>query len=289
MKLISPFVSSVLIPLIISLPLPARAAISAEASGDSASSLQIRVTNPEPGHPTGVCPNGFLINVADANNSPVVDAAVALRLPSTDPTGVFSDGSHSTVAYTGKSGSACVTGMRWTASSGEVEVRVTATKGSSHAGILVIQPLGPPAPAELPVSAPALSEPVLVAPTPAGLPMPPPPPPLAEVRTPKAARPVPGTLAPAAPIPHVQISVPREAAPKSDPPLASPEPSVSVTHTSASQLHRGGKAKWILIAAVAVGAAAGAGLAMKGKSSSGGSSAAGGLTVGSPSVSIGHP
>jgi len=70
-------------------------------------------------------------------------------------------------------------------------------------------------------------------------------------------------------------------------PLDQKPPTVSVTganHGAASH----SKAKWFVIAAIAIGAGAGLALAGKGKSSSS-TSPTTQLSIGTPSISVGHP
>ena len=70
---------------------------------------------------------------------------------------------------------------------------------------------------------------------------------------------------------------------------AKTEPSVTVRNDSRAAVGHSGKAKWLVLAAVAV--AAGAGLAMAGKSKSSSATATPtpGISIGAPTVSVGHP
>jgi hypothetical protein len=202
----------------------------------------------------------------------VADAAIAFRLPDADPTGIFSDGTHSAVAYTDQTGRAKITGIQWNATPGAVAIRVTATKGTAHAGILIQQTLAPiriDTPAPLPSHTMHEALPSAVAP----LPLP-------------AAPPVGTQPATKAAAPEQLATVPSVDAP---PPPRISEPAVSVTNSPTGASKHSGKTKWIILAAVAA-AAGGAGVAMMGKKSSGGSAATPpGISIGAPGISIGHP
>ena len=84
---------------------------------------------------------GLTVHVTDGNGSPVSDAAIAVRLPDSEPSGLFSDGSRSAVVYTDAAGSARINGIQWNTSPGVVPIRITATNGDRHAGILWEQTL----------------------------------------------------------------------------------------------------------------------------------------------------
>src|SRR3954453_15097587 len=85
--------------------------------------------------------NGLTLQVVDGNGAGVADAAVAVRLPDSGPSGLFSDRSHSAVAYTDAAGSAHISGIQWNSTSGAFSIRITATKGESHTGMLLEQSL----------------------------------------------------------------------------------------------------------------------------------------------------
>src|SRR6185437_13303670 len=83
------------------------------------------------------------VAVTDGRGAPVSNATVLFRLPSDAPTGIFSDGSRVAVIYTDLEGHASIKNIQWGASSGTAVVRVTASKGTTHAGLLVEQVLRP--------------------------------------------------------------------------------------------------------------------------------------------------
>ena len=150
-----------------------------------------------------------------------------------------------------------------------VALRVTATKGTAHAGILIQQML--PA-----VSSPgALALPVpqtltfALPPTTTPLPLAPP------IETEPLAK----TITPGQPATAT-------ASPVARPSIQNPEPAVSVTSASPGESKHSSKTKWIILAAVAAGAA-GAGIAMMGKKSSTPAPTGSGLSIGPPTVSVG--
>ena len=284
MRHLIPFFSIALIPLLVSAPLSAQVIEKPAASGNSseAPDLQIRVIAGYTGSASvnSQATGGFTVEVKTADGTPVADAAVALRLPDTEPTGAFPDDSHAMVAYTDQSGHARLAAVKWGSTPGVVAIRVTAVKGTAHAGLLVEENLS-----AAPVSS-AASEPRAL--TPPAIP-------LAEVSA---------SVAQAAALPVAEpVSLTKPAAPESQAasvPAAShtltpamaplkPAPSVSVTNSApqSSQTHSSHK-KWIIIGAIAAGA--GAGMAFAGHGKSGGStSQTPSLTIGAPSVSVGHP
>lgn len=282
MRFYTPVCSLFLAPILVVSPVLAQApavVVSAPSEIIVAPALQIQLLDAS-NRPVAALPrlaSGLSVAVTDAVGAAVNDAVVAFRLPDSGPTGLFPDGSHAAVAYTDQSGHAHVDGLSWVGQSGTVAIRITAVKGTAHAGILVQQEVAPEGSASF--SAPAT--PTL---EPANLP----------VATAALTLPALPAVLPSEPPPSVQISTlhPAELAPRA---LASPEPgiaeqpSVSVTNNTNTSVHSGGsKAKWYILAAVAAGAGVGAMMAMKGKSSSSSSSTSSAVSIGSPTVSIGH-
>src|SRR5438309_6963877 len=133
----TPGIPLVLIPCLAISPIWAQSVPTASDPNSQASNLELRVIEEPktPGAPFAP-PKKLTVQVQDENGRPVSDAAVAFRLPDSTLSGTFADGAHSAVAYTDASGTAHVDGIRWIASSGSVPVRITATKGSTHAGLL---------------------------------------------------------------------------------------------------------------------------------------------------------
>lgn len=253
MKSLSSFLSLVLIPLIAVLPI--RAQLSSAPAGTEAT-LQLRIVESSA--------NKFMVEVTEGASVPAAGAAVAFRLPDTDPAGTFADGSHGTVVYTDINGRAQVAGIRWNRSSGVANVRITAAKGAAHAGLIVEQPIAPnvvAVPVAKAVPQPAVAQPAVAQP---------------------GVLQSPAKIVKAEPIPVAHSGASTPIAP-------APPPSVSVTNTSASPGETAHSSKkWLVILLVAGAAGAGAAFAFKGKGASA-APAAPSLSIGNPSISIGHP
>lgn len=235
----------------------------------------------------------LVVEVTDQAGVPVPDVAVTFRLPEDGATGVFADGNRSSVIYTSKQGEAAVSGIRWGATPGTLSLRITAVKGSAHAGILAPQELivgartvaatvAPARTAPALISAPAAASKPIAAAEPSAETVAAPPPSAPRVSTqvtiltnPEKAKAEPVVRTAIAPLPTAA-----EAKPK-DPP--------AVAISSAPPGHGSGKAKWVLIGLIAAGAVAGVGFAMGGKSSTTAAVPVPGTSIGAPSVSIGHP
>lgn len=301
------FTALLLISLLVRLPLSAQPA---------ATGLQIRALSESADQ------NTLAIEVTDAQGVPVPDVAVTFRMPEDGPAGVFADGSRIAVVSTDTSGRAQVTEIRWTAA-GTVSVRVTATKGTAHAGILVERrpeskqelaatpkpsvkiaqaKIAPAPPIAAAVSKPAIAvqpaspqlrpaQPVAINSKPldqkAISPKPAP-------QEASAVPPSPATAEPSIEPPHVSItSVNRkQAIPgqlSSPSPAGAVEPSVAIT--GAGQRSHGGSKKWIILAVIAAGAGAGAAIMLsRGKSTPAAATAsASSVSIGAPSISIGAP
>ncbi len=281
MKYLTPFLPFVLIPLLVTAPLSAQIVENPAGSGNSSElqDLQIRVLGGDTGSASvnSDAGSGFTVEVTGSDGGPVVDAAVAVRLPDTEPTGVFADGSHATVSYTDQSGRARLAAVKWGNTPGVVAIRVTAVKGTAHAGVLIEKKLvATSAPSVAADPQPAAPMPIMTEPLPAAP---------AQIATTPQSIPVPKPATVQSPtantIPAAHALTPAAA------PLK-PQPAVSITSSvppgSQSHSHK----KWIVIAAIAAGA--GAGLAFAGRGKSSGSSApAPSLSIGSPTVSVGHP
>jgi len=268
MKSLSSFLSLVLIPLIAVSPIRAQLpapSTAAPAPAATEVTLQLRVLESSA--------NKFAVEVTDGAALPTAGAAVAFRLPDTDPTGTFADGSHAAVVYTDINGRAQITGIRWSQSSGVATVRITAAKGAAHAGLIVEQPI---APGVVPVSvAKVVPQPVVNQPgvNQPGVNQP-------GVNQPGVLQPPPTKTVKAEPIAIAHSGASTPVAP-------APPPSVSVTNASPGEQPHSSK-KWLVILLVAGAAGAGAAFAFKGKGASA-APAAPSLSIGNPSVSIGHP
>lgn len=275
MRLIPRFVSLLLTPILIIGPLSAQTATVSPASPSNAvfsPALQLRLVE---GHSAELAAGsralkGFVLELVDSNGVAVPDAAIALRLPDADPTGTFADGTHAAVAYTDQTGRAKIGGIQWNATPGVVAIRVTASRGTAHAGILIQQTLTS---ASLAAVAPVVSQ------TPAGAFSPA----TASVALPQAPPFDTQSMAKLTPPPQSATVTSRL---HSSSKLQYPEPGVSVTSASPGESKHSNKTKWIILLA-AVGAGAGIGVAMMGKKSPVSTAAATGISIGPPTVSVG--
>jgi hypothetical protein len=82
---------------------------------------------------------GIAIQVTDETGRPVDGATISFRLPDNGPTGAFANGSKTEIATTRPDGRASAWGMQWNRSPGLLEIRITAVKGQTRAGILCSQ------------------------------------------------------------------------------------------------------------------------------------------------------
>ena len=267
---------------------PLKAQLPSTASVPSPSGeLQIRILDSEGLHPLldSRQQKALSLQVTDEAGNGVADAAVAIRLPDSGPTGTFSDGSHSAVAYTDAFGHTTMSGIQWGNTAGVANVRITASKGSSHAGLLLEQTIGstvaatvPSGIAPVPQTLPSPMSVVLAAPPDQNRPV------VSSTTSNFTAR-TPSPLGrPVEPVSSERLLPGAGIAPA--------EPSVSITNDarlpSGQPNFHGSRTKWIVIAAIVAAAGAGtAGALMNKKSSS--SSSASSASVGAPSISIGNP
>jgi hypothetical protein len=281
MKLLSPFLSLFLIPLIITLPLPA------QTSAPEPGSLVLRLLPKSPAtvSVSSQTASGFTVEVTSADGHPVSDAAVAFRLPEDEPTGTFPDGLHAAVVYTNASGQAHSPAVHWGAVPGSASVRITAVKGPLHAGLLVAETLqattnptaanshaaNPLTPGTLPISAPQVV--VVSVPNPT---IPNPPAVTAPPVDPPALHPGVGK-----PVPKIADTTRSGASPA---PVA-PKPEVSITN--APEIHPHSNKKWLILAVIAVGAGVGVALAMKGKGPTTAAATTVASPIGTPTVTVG--
>jgi len=259
---------------------------------------------------------GYVVQVTDAAGTPVTGAAVALRLPEDGPTGHFPNGLRAWVAYSDQAGVARFPVIEWGDRAGAIEIHLTAAKGTSHSGFVIAQQIGPEHPsvsvvsvavekaAEAPAAKPEASDAnIAVQKTPAAVSVPKP----AAPSMPQiAVKTMPGTvskpLADTIPMNVTPMNVSRSgsSAPTDklhtltpDPPSASnpAEPTVSITNspTGAHGSHDSHTKRWLLLAAIGTGAGVGAMMAMKGHGgSSSGTASTTGVSVGTPTITVGH-
>jgi hypothetical protein len=103
--------------------------------------LQIRVTEGEAAvYSIGSrATKGVTIQVTDETGKPVDGATISFRLPDDGPGGTFANGSKTEIATTKPDGRAAAWGMQWNRTPGLVELRITAAKGQTRAGIVCPQ------------------------------------------------------------------------------------------------------------------------------------------------------
>jgi hypothetical protein len=292
MRSFSPFLAVLLTPLMVVSPLSAQLPVAAPGNAQvdaPAQDLQIRLleTDGFQGQTNSRSEKGFAVVVANASGQVVPNVAVVFRMPDNGPTGTFGDGTHATVAYTDDAGIARFRGIQWGGTEGLVAVRITASKGSSHAGMLLEHSLSQVVASAKQAPAPKLATASLTAPT-IALPQQP-----AETSAYVPAKPIPPPLSPGLPSGKSDAATTDLSAPRvtvTSPTATSQLPVVSVTAASPdTKIHSSSKTKWIVIAAVAAGAGIGAAMAMgKGKAGSS-TTPVPGVSIGAPTVSVGNP
>ena len=227
---------------------------------------------------------GIAVQVTNADGAPVSDAAVAFRFSSSGASATFADGSHSAVAYTDASGNAHVANFQWNEVPGAAALRITATKANSHAGLLIEQTLASAAAAPAPIATPipvpsTAAEAALPEEDGVGK---------HQIAPPAIMRSIGGSVAESAArsgIPSEYIGNPYH------PARLGLAPAISISNTGArdAEYHGSSKKKWIILG-IAAGVGAGIAVALlSGKSGSASTSAGSGVTVGTPTISIGRP
>lgn len=103
--------------------------------------LQIKVVEGESAvYPIGSrATRGITIQVTDESGRPVDNAIVSFRLPEDGASGSFANGTKTDIATTRPDGRASAWGMQWNRTAGMLEVRITAAKGATRAGIVCSQ------------------------------------------------------------------------------------------------------------------------------------------------------
>ncbi len=82
---------------------------------------------------------GITVQVTDETGRPVDGATVSFRLPEDGPSGAFASGGKTEIATTRPDGRASAWGMQWNRTAGLMEIRITASKGQTRAGIVCSQ------------------------------------------------------------------------------------------------------------------------------------------------------
>jgi hypothetical protein len=232
-------------------------------------------TSAEPGKPAE---QPLIVAVTDGQGAPVPSATVLFHLPAEGPTGVFSDGSRVSISYTDLTGQVAIKNIRWGTTPGTAVIRVTATKGSAHAGMLLEQVIGAGSGNAANIAhtdTPSKTQ-------------------TSKVQTSQVqpSKPQPGQPKSNSMQEPVLVASAPDAATVNTP---SEPPSVTINNNPNRQVTGasgvGSKKKWLWIG-LGVAAAAGAAIAFASKGSGSNSPSAPAstaTTVGSPTVSIGHP
>ena len=105
--------------------------------------LEIRLEDEGTAYAPGSRSPGLGILVRDELSRPVQDAVVTVKLPLDGAGGAFANGLTTEVVKTGSDGRAETSGVRWGRTAGNVEVKITAVKGTLRAGtVAAIQVAG---------------------------------------------------------------------------------------------------------------------------------------------------
>lgn len=82
---------------------------------------------------------GLAVLVTDETGKPVEGAIVSFQLPDSGPGGTFANGTHTEIVTTKADGLGSVWGMKWNATPGPFEIRITGSKDQARAGIVSAQ------------------------------------------------------------------------------------------------------------------------------------------------------
>jgi hypothetical protein len=292
------FLSLFLCPLVALTPIWAQS--TSAGGGEPAVEVPFHVhlvDEPGPAPTRSTSEKGYVVQVTNGTGAPVAGAAVALRLPEDGPTGRFANGLRAWVAYSDTAGIARFPVIQWGETGGLVELSVTAAKDTLHAGLTIAQQIGQEHPSasivSIPVEAASVAKPA------------PPPEPRIVIQTPE-----PGTVSmpladtvplSVSPLNTSQLDIPKAGSSGAsgphtltpNPPSAGKEdsaaPTVSITNSASGASGNSHKKLWLLVA-VGTGAGVGALMALKGAHGGGGSSttSSSGVSVGTPTISVGH-
>jgi hypothetical protein len=244
-------------------------------------------------HAAGAHAKPLTVEVTDATGRPVAGVRVSFQVPEEGPGGVFANGLRTDIAITGSNGLATEHGLQLNRVTGSFAIRITAAKDQMRAGTIARQSIGnadtSTDSADRKASVPASKDPA-----PAATPQPPAPPPPTIT--------MPGTTA-TGPVNVAAQQAPPAAIIKtaSEPPHGVPtiivtqKSAKSITEVGADSGHKSHK-KWIWIGLVAAGGAGAAFAASNMAAHSGPGAAAtaaglssSGVTIGTPTITIGKP
>jgi len=251
---------------------------------NGAVSLQLKVIEGEGAeYRTGSrASHGPTVLVTDESGKPVVNALVSFRLPEAGATGTFNSGLPTEIVTTGQDGRATVSGVQWNSNPGQVSLRITAMKDQARAGIITTLHLSDKLAA---VSESVRTQPDAVA---ANFEVAP------TKSTAEKFTAAPVKIEPVHASNEVTLATPKSIGTNSEmPPVTgealAPKPGSAGGEGVFTASH-GGYGKWILITAVVVGgAAAGLVFGMSKSSSPTPTTSVTGITIGSPTIIVGHP
>ena len=246
----------------------------------------------------------LVIEVSDGTGKGVEGARASFQLPEEGPGGVFSNGLRTDLAVTDSSGRATLRGLQVNTIAGPFNIRVTAAKDQSRAGIVVKQSIG----VEIAAADSAARKATQAAPV------------IATASNPEPANVVPEEVIPAKPKPPA--TVPVKAAIQANAPAAPAQPKVAAEspvsvgqsrparvptivitqRTSRSNSERGvasghkSHKRWVWIGILAAGGVAGAftGSSLGNAAGSHGASGMAGastaaISIGTPNITLGKP
>jgi hypothetical protein len=218
---------------------------------------------------------GLTVLVTDEAGKPVPNASVSFRLPDSGPSGLFSTGLRTEIVNTGADGRATIAGMQWNKTAGPIEIRITAVKDQARAGIITTEYLNDTAALLAVPKAASQTVPKAASQTA---------PKAAPQTAPKAALQATPQSAPQAE-PKTELQAATQAATQAEPKA----PTQASTDGVFKASHKS-KTKWLVIGAL-VGGAAAAGMVF-GQShgpAPGASTSPAGISIGTPSIIVGHP
>lgn len=248
---------------------------------NGAVSLQLKVLDGEGAEHRvgGRAAHAVTVLVTDEAGKPVENAVVSFRLPEAGPSGTFNSGLHTEIVTTGPDGRAVISSVQWNSNPGQVALRITAMKDQARAGIISTQYLSEKAAGEPEApKAEALTQNFEVIPAKGAV---------------EQFTSAPVKIAPVAHKADVDLATPKSltasnVAPAKTEELA-PKPDTAGGEGVFTASH-GGYGKWILIGAIVVGGlAAGLVLGASKSSSAAPATSATGISIGTPTIIVGHP
>ncbi len=128
--------------------------------------LQIKIVDGEGAvHQQGArIAHPITVEVSDESGKPVAGAAVSFQLPSSGPSGLFSNGLPTDLVLTDAAGRATLHSLQFNQTGGQLHVRVTAVKEQARAGAVCTMYIGEQRASETPKPVKVLADPPPVVP-----------------------------------------------------------------------------------------------------------------------------